>query len=39
MLPSPKISFENLRNLDTIVELKRVQKWVTYFCTQSLHSH
>ena len=36
MLPSPKISFENLRNLDTIVELKRVQKWVTYFCTQSL---
>jgi len=26
-----------LRNLDTIVELKRLQKEVTYFCTQPLY--
>jgi phosphoserine phosphatase len=29
---------EAMKNLDTIVELKRVQKEVTYFCTQSLYS-
>jgi len=36
MLPSPIFSFLNFKNLDKIVELKRVQKKVTYFCTQPL---
>ena len=36
MLPQPIFSFENFRNLDTIVKLKRVQRLVTYFCTQPL---
>jgi len=36
MLPQAFFSFENFRNLATIVELKRVQKQVTYFCTQPL---
>ena len=38
MLPQPISNFENFRDLDTIVELKRVQKEVTYFCTQPLCS-
>ena len=36
MLPKPISNFENLRDLNTIVKLKRIQKWVTYFCTQPL---
>jgi len=39
MLPQPIFSFENFRDLDTIVKLKRVQRWVTYFCTQPLGEH
>jgi len=31
MLPLPIFNFENLKNLDTIIEVKRVQKRVTYF--------
>ena len=38
MLPKPRFYFELLENLATIVEFKRVQKEVTYFCTQSLGS-
>jgi len=37
MLPQTFFNFENFRDLDTIVELKRVQKWVTYFCTRPLY--
>jgi hypothetical protein len=36
MLPQPIFSFVIFKSLATIVELKRVQKEVTYFCTQSL---
>jgi hypothetical protein len=36
MLPQPIFSFENLKDLDTIVKLKRIQKQVTYFCTRPL---
>ena len=36
MLPSPIFSFENFRDLAAIVELKRLQKKVTYFCTRPL---
>ena len=36
MLPQPIFSFENFKDLDTIVELKRLQIWVTYFCTRPL---
>jgi len=36
MLPQSISSFENLRNLATIVELKKLQRWVTYFCAQPL---
>ena len=31
MLPLPIFNFENLKNLDTIMKVKRVQEWVTYF--------
>jgi len=34
MLPLPISDFKKVRNLDTIVRYKRVQKQVTYFCTQ-----
>jgi len=37
MLPQPIFSFEKFGDLDTIVKLKRVQRWVTYFCTQPLY--
>jgi len=37
MLPQPIFSFDNLKDLDTIVELKRLQKEVTYFCTRPLY--
>jgi len=39
MLPQPIFSFEKFGDLDTIVKPKRVQRWVTYFCTQPLYSH
>lgn len=38
MLPQPIFSFENFKDLATIVELKRIQKQVTYFCTRPLAS-
>ena len=31
MLPSPIFSFENFKDLDIIVELKRLQKQIIYF--------
>jgi len=37
MLPQPIFSFENFIDLDTIIELKKVQKQVTYFCTRPLY--
>jgi hypothetical protein len=37
MLPQPIFSFENFIDLATIVELKRLQEQVTYFCTQPLN--
>ena len=36
MLPKLIFNFENFRDLDTIVELKRVQRHVTYFWTRPL---
>jgi hypothetical protein len=36
MLPQPIFNFENFKDLDTIVKLKRLQKQVTYFCTRPL---
>ena len=36
MLPKPISNLENLRYLATIVEVKKVQKQVTYFCTWPL---
>ena len=36
MLPLPIFNFENLKNLDTIIEVERVQKRVTYFYIQPL---
>ena len=36
MLPLPIFNFENLKNLDTIMEVKRVQERVTYFYIRPL---
>ena len=37
MLPLPIFNFENLKNLDTIMKVKRVQERVTYFYIRPLY--
>lgn len=36
MLPKPRFNFKMFKSLDIILKHKRIQKQVTYFCTQSL---